>query len=269
MNLEDRLTQLNRVGKDHLNLYKEDFDKDSYEAFKDFCTMCFYRFRKDELSEKYSNYAKQAMDKLVTNINISNKKVKFLEDKGKLLIIKYQQITESNLRADKKGPIKTNKNDKKLLLSICFDFIPQLEIYNYSIRNMAKYYFDDGKIKNFYKELRKINGVGPKIASMCVRDLLFFYINSYSNTKINFFSLSDDLIYFLFPIDTWVKQICRRLFGIEGSDKEIIIEMIELCKKAKVSPIYVNHGIWYLGVKSQELILDNLENIQNLKVINK
>ena len=265
MEIKKALTQLYRIGKEHLDLYMEEFNKGSYEAMKDFTAICFYRFRSDTLSDRYIALAKQAIDKLTHTKTLSIEKVALLDSNGEKLVEEFRDITASVKKADK-GFYKTNKNDEKLLRSICNDFIPKLREYDYNVRNFAKRYLDKAKIKELSEEFREITCVGHKLSSVCLRDLFFFYINTYPNSGLSIESLSKEQIQCLFPVDTWIRNLCRDIFGIEGSDDELMDNIIKICESADVSPVYVNHGLWYRGARGQELLINNLANMDCLSV---
>ena len=78
--------------------------------------------------------------------------------------------------------------------------------------------------------------------------------------------LTKEELMLVYPIDTWIRKISRRILNEEGSDIEIANKIIQECNNNRISPINVNHGIWYLGSKSQEFLLDNIERISELKV---
>jgi len=108
-------------------------------------------------------------------------------------------------------------------------------------------------IPKAYQELTTLRAVKDKIASFTIRDILLM------NPEI---TITDATI--CFPVDTWVKQIARKLGCLSNDHEEIKKYFIDICTIKKLSPLKINAGVWYMGFHSLEILLDNLDKIANL-----
>lgn len=254
--------QLERIGKDHIDVWiskvsKRKLISDNYEAFKHFIEYGFYRNRRDELARTYFTYAHNALDMLTRQIEPS-KKVQHLYRKGENITNQF------TILAKKTG--KVHSTDCKFLTSACNELIPKLEKYRYNVLEYSYSFLEKHDLFGLHKELDRIKGVGQKIASLYLRDALMLYekmpgVKKYSD------KLTQEELMLVYPIDTWVRKISQRILNEEGSDIEIANKIIQVCNNNGISAINVNHGIWYLGSKSQEFLLDNLERISEFKVL--
>lgn len=119
-----------------------------------------------------------------------------------------------------------------------------------------------GQTKEAWAKLVKIQGIGPKIASLFLRDVAIRYENELRLPK-------DNDRWLLQPIDIWVRRIVMQLDN--NIDKNARYE--ELAKwivSKSERPEYCNQGMWYFGAKiaQTEFRLDSyLEDPQ--AVINK
>ncbi|ACP37686.1 hypothetical protein [Saccharolobus islandicus] len=113
--------------------------------------------------------------------------------------------------------------------------------------------------KSLYKPYRLfdlIYGIGPKIASFIVRDIIFMGIKSgiINENEVNQF----DSIWTTFPIDTHVFKLTKRLKlhneeKIPSSDEEkeeLMMEITHRLKDLKVSVPFFNAGAWYIYFKN-------------------
>jgi len=105
-------------------------------------------------------------------------------------------------------------------------------------------------IKDIYQDL-KTDYVGDKLRGYILRDIITFF---------NFESMlkrEDHLC--LQAIDTWVKQVCVKLWGkdIESmKDRDLKEKIVSECIKCGVSPVEFNQGMWFLGSNSLECIFE-------------
>ena len=97
--------------------------------------------------------------------------------------------------------------------------------------------------------------IGPKIASLILRDVVYIYeLGNY---------LSDEEYYFLQPIGTWVHNLSKR---IELVDRRKIYkveakDITDKCFELGVNPIHYNQGVWYIGSNSLKILLQNIDKI--------
>lgn len=131
------------------------------------------------------------------------------------------------------GTKYSNKGNTKTVRQISvIELMLQEELSNVGIVSFAKEKLDLDQVEEAHKILNKINGVGPKIASLFLRDVAVRYdCKKISNNKE-----------LLQPIDTWIKycvQIC------EGDKKLNDNECADFLINGTDEPEKANQGIWY------------------------
>jgi hypothetical protein len=126
--------------------------------------------------------------------------------------------------------------------------IPDLNIVSTSVRQIRA-----GKIADHYAELQRsrsetgIIGVGPKVAALYLRDVVFLYDLEDRVDPESAFSLQ--------PIDVWVRRVALR-YGIvdEGASDAAIQQAIAAsCQEHGVSPVRFNQGAWVVGYHGIEV----------------
>lgn len=125
-----------------------------------------------------------------------------------------------------------NKGNTKIVNQISVIELVQKELSNVCIVSFAKEKLDSDQVKGAYKILNKINGIGPKIASLFLRDVAVMYdCKKVSNNKK-----------LLQPIDTWIRYCVRTCAGntklTDNGCAHFIINGTDEPEKA-------NQGIWY------------------------
>jgi len=126
-----------------------------------------------------------------------------------------------------------NKGNTKTVRQISvIELMLQEELSNVGIVSFAKEKLDSDQVKEAHKILNKINGVGPKIASLFLRDVAVMYdCKKISNNKK-----------LLQPIDTWIRYCVRTCAGntklTDNGCADFLINGIDEPEKA-------NQGIWY------------------------
>jgi len=267
MILQKVFVELERVGKDHIELWAstEKFEVDAYEALRDFFHYGFYRNRREEIAKKYYEQAYISMDEITQNLKIPKDKVEFLKEKGNTLQQTFTQKVNSIRSPITHKKWEVHETDLSFLKSVCNDFIPLLKNYDYNVRIFCKGFFQKLDYRELFNRIDDIKGVGQKIASLYLRDMLFLYDRD-QKTK-NLEKLTQEQLFVMYPIDTWVKNISKKILDEKiGDDKKIAFEIFEKCHEYGVNAVYVNHGIWYIGANSQEFILQNLDKIGKFKV---
>jgi len=81
-----------------------------------------------------------------------------------------------------------------------------------------------------------INGIGPKIASLFLRDIATFY---------GFIPKRDR--YRLQPVDVWVRRFSTAPMGRKASDMEIAHWIVKECQSTNIGAEAANEGMWYFG----------------------
>jgi len=192
--------------------------------------------------------------------------------------IRVQHLAEKGLQLENNFKNKVNLKyahteakgihplDLKFVRSICDDFIPNLKECNYHVRELCCEYFKKGNLKELFKLFNSIKGGRYKIASLYLRDMLFLYEKTASEKEKLSHKLTSEEVFLIYPIDTWVKKISEKLVGKTGDGNETAKLLIDKCSELGVSAAYLNHGIWYIGAKSIDFLLGNLDQIKGLKV---
>jgi len=131
-----------------------------------------------------------------------------------------------------KGIEYDNKGNTKIVNQISVIELVQEELSNVGIVSFAKEKLDLDQVKEAYKILNKINGVGPKIASLFLRDVAVMYdCKKISNNKK-----------LLQPIDTWIKYCVRTCAGNKKLNDNGCADFLINCTD---EPEKANQGIWY------------------------
>ena len=94
-----------------------------------------------------------------------------------------------------------------------------------------------------YLSLRQLRGVGKKIASFLLRDLV---------TALEIEDqIPKDALWLLQPVDTWIKATAVYLWPdlARTTESFIAFYLTKQCLKHNVSPIRFNQGAWYYGSK--------------------
>ena len=209
-------------------------------------SFCFYQGRRDELSEKFEKLAKKAFDKFAKQKDVFSLSSARVYDKVNLQR-RYDKLYQA-LKVE-----GVNKEGDRLMVISLLNFIQSIEE-----KNIVKYLINkikQKKLPEIFKELDSVWSVGPKIASLVLRDIVYIY-------KLEDFVNGNDYDY-LQPVDTWVHQIARR-FKLTRFKKicfEEARDLARICLKVKVNPIHFNQGAWYIGANSTEILLENLEKI--------
>ena len=107
----------------------------------------------------------------------------------------------------------------------------------------------DGQTKNIWERLKKIQGVGPKIASLFLRDVAIWYgLPHYENENCRFLG-EDDNRWLLQPVDIWIRRIVVDL-NKPNMNKETKNEVIaKWIVKSCDEPEFCNQGMWYFGAR--------------------
>ncbi len=128
------------------------------------------------------------------------------------------------------------KGNTKIVNQKCVIELVQEELSNGGIVSFAKEKLNSDQVKEAHKILNKINGVGPKIASLFLRDVAVIYdCKKISNNKK-----------LLQPIDTWIRY-CVRTYA--DNTKLTDNGCADFLIKNTDEPEKANQGIWYFCVE--------------------
>lgn len=255
MNIDKKI--LNKI--DYLgNLYQEEYlkkytsqllEKDWWNGLSLFLNHSFYQGRRDEVSEQVEKAAMNILKNYFPKQDISDIDKRDLENIKKELV----QVI---------GKRKIGKaRDIEMIIDI-LRFVKKLyqkNLTTHSLKIIKDNKEKPGSIRRHYEELKTIRQIGDKIASFYLRDLVSIY-------KLDDYISNDDLR-FLQPIDVWVRKVAFRI-GIISDDRllddKVRIAIVNICKLCGLSSLKFNQGAWYLGKKSFDILLNNIEKI-NIK----
>lgn len=245
---------------------KNDYLQSPKDALFFILSYSFYQGRKDEMSERFEKSAKKTLEEFFKEtdtfsssfgrIHKKGLKGSEYEEKLKPRYSKLLEILEAN---------GVNKRGDRLMVASLINFIESNED-----KNLVKRIIQKIKSKNTskaYKELDSIWSIGPKIASLILRDVVYIY------ELENYLDRGD--YYFLQPVDTWVHQVSinenLRLIDLEkakdknGKSKIYIGEAEDItdkCFELGVNPIHYNQGAGYIGSNSLQILLKNIDKIE-------
>lgn len=120
---------------------------------------------------------------------------------------------------------------------------------------MEKEVENSGQLSPIYESLVDIKGIGRKIATFIIRDVIWFL------------GLEDDIVTdelkLLQPIDRWVRRVGEQIFpDLEGADRDEIATRLALeCESRGISNAEFNQGAWYLSRIELGGELDRLESV--------
>ena len=224
----------------------------------------FYQGRKDEMSERFEKSAKKTLEEFFKETDPFSSSFGRIHKKGlkgseyeeelKPRYSKLLEILEAN---------GVNKRGDRLMVASLINFVESNEE-----KNLVKMIIQKIKSKNTskaYEELDSIWSIGPKIASLILRDVVYIYeLENY---------LDREDYYFLQPVDTWVHQVSEKLRLIDlekakdKNGKSTIYsgeakDITDKCFELDVNPIHYNQGAWYIGSNSLQILLKNIDKIE-------
>ncbi len=231
-------------------LKKDTYLRDSKEALFFIFSLSFYQGRKDELSKKYELLARKGCD------------IYFSENNNILSASSNRLLKKEDLKSEYSEFIKVlhdqglKKGGDRLMVVSLLNFIQANEEKN--IVRFIIMRIKSGDLPKVYAEIDSIWSIGPKIASLILRDIVYIYqLEKY---------LDDEKSYnYLQPVDTWVHQLAKKLNLINPDRTSIYKDEAKdislKCFEYGVNPIHFNQAVWYLGTHSLEILLDNLDEI--------
>lgn len=216
--------------------------QDWWQGLQYFLHYSFFQGRADTISIKVEKAAMNILKRHITGKN-TNTLIRLSKDN-------FAKIREELKQVIGKSKIGKGR-DIDMVISI-LNFASKLKeenIVKYSISKIKK-----GKLKSHFYELQTIISIGPKIASLYLRDLVWMYSLERLISK-------DDLVY-LQPIDTWVRKVAFKtgiIDDIKLSDTQVRQKIVEACQNLDISTIKFNQGAWYVGYYAFDIVLENLD----------
>lgn len=147
-----------------------------------------------------------------------------------------------------------NQHDRRMVVEV-LDFLGSLHNIDHDVITYTQVRIENGSINEVYAELNDIHNVGPKKATLYLRDVVTRWeLEDH---------LEGDQYRYVFPVDVWVFRVAKEL-GIVSTDsldwETNSTEIVEACGES-VSPIAFNQGAWYLGANAFEIIIKHLDKI--------
>lgn len=128
--------------------------------------------------------------------------------------------------------ITTSKSVIEFLSSLEDDDLPS------NIVVFARAGLEMDRVKIVHDEIQEISGIGPKIASLFLRDVATYYNLEPTEDR-----------HLLQPVDVWVLRVCEHLLERQIKGKQDLLNIQEwLLKEAlglSIRPERVNEGMWY------------------------
>lgn len=218
--------------------------RDWWQGLQYFLHYSFFQGRADTISIKVEK----------TAMNILKR---YIAGKSTNALIRLSKGNFAKIRKELKQVIGKRKigkgRDIDMVISI-LNFASKLKeknIVKYSISKIKK-----GELKSHFYELQTIISIGPKIASLYLRDLVWMYSLERLISK-------DDLVY-LQPVDTWVRKVAFKtgiIDDIKLSDTQVRQKIVEACQNLDISTIKFNQGAWYVRYYAFDIVLENLDKI--------
>lgn len=144
----------------------------------------------------------------------------------------------------KNNPLAPSFGNKKSITSL----IRSLDKKNYNIIRWAEDGIKNGSVRDISNELQSVRGMGPKISSLFLRDIVAAF-------ELNESELEPEK--YLQPIDIWTRRgaevIAKQTDRLKPpNDEECAKIIVEASYKAGVPPSLVNAGMWIFGTKFAE-----------------
>ena len=282
-----------RYCKEHLGKQNvKELQQNWWKALTFFFDHTFYRGRREKLSYEYCSFTKEVLKEYfkIEELGLVEsyrrmRNMKHLFDKEVILEFKrknkqnkknvnslseklrkefQKEISSKNelinrLITEKEIELKWNHETykKKVCINNDEDLMMVLDTLKFITSHNRKkniYNFLKNTIANHgpekaYNELTELRAVSDKIATFIIRDI----------GLLNPGLIKRDYEY-AFPIDTWVRQIAKKLGCQEKSDGEIREFLIKKCKEARpqIDPLKFAAGLWYLGFHAVNLAWEYL-----------
>jgi len=219
-----------------------------------------YTKRRSELQTDWHNALQFFLSKVFYGRLGDNRMLEYLWHAYKILDRNRLRLLNPNFSLDyldlqmEREGVK-NRHDRRMVID-SVEMARNLDVWD---NNIALYTLDrvrNGKITEVYKALvhkgdRGLHGIGPKRASVFIRDVVMIWkLEKHLNTDEDFITCV--------PIDTHVRRTCERA-GIrvdsvitpsndEESDLLLNKAIIDACKSLGVSPLLFDAGAWMLGM---------------------
>jgi len=211
---------------------------DAYYAFR--AMLGYYAFAKrgNDRAE-YSAFALQALDR-----TLKGKKENFstLLASGSA----PQQLWEAFVQVCQENQRKVNEQLNRELIEGLAEFATRIyqedEIGNIWT-TIHQAIVRSGRVEPIYQQITEIRGIGPKVGSLLLRDMVALYELEPSIDAADY--------HYLQPVDTWIRRIGPMLtdeLNNDSADWIIAGKLSKLCRRNRVSGVRFNQGVQYLAI---------------------
>ncbi|MEN3002325.1 MAG: hypothetical protein ABDI19_10875 [Armatimonadota bacterium] len=227
---------------------------DAYYAFR--AMLGYYAFAKRGNDRfEYSAFALQALERA-----LKGKRENF----GALLAsgTAPQQLWEAFVQVCQENQRKVNEQLNRGLIEGLAEFATRIykedEIGNIWT-TIHQAIVRSGRVEPIYQQITDIRGIGPKVGSLLLRDMVALYELESQIEAADY--------HYLQPVDTWIRRIGPMLtdeLTNDSADWIIAGKLSKLCRRNRVSGVRFNQGVQYLAiveVRKLELLKDYLSKL--------
>lgn len=210
-----------------------------YYAFR--AMLGYYAFAKrgNDRAE-YSGYAMEALDTILSDKPKTNF-ADFLREREapQILWEAFTKVCEQHKR-------KVNEQLNRGLFEGLTDFA-QRTFEDDRIGNIwttiHQWIVRTGRVETIYQEIVEIKGIGPKVGSLLLRDMVALYEMEPHLEPIDY--------HFLQPVDAWIRRIGPMLTTeLDDNSPDWIVagKLAKACRRNQVSGARFNQGVQYLAI---------------------
>jgi len=232
--------QLGRVMRVQVTSAQElrDALADAYYAFR--AMLGYYAFAKrGNDREEYSAFALEALERV-----LKGKKENF----STLLAsgTAPQQLWEAFVQVCQENRRKVNEQLNRGLIEGLAEFATRIyredEIGNIWT-TIHQSIVRSGRVEPIYQQITEIRGIGPKVGSLVLRDMVALYDLEPQIDAADY--------HYLQPVDSWIRRIGPMLtdeLNNDSADWIIAGKLSKLCRRNRVSGVRFNQGVQYLAI---------------------
>ena len=203
------------------------YDKHWIEALKLF--LRFYAFERKGAPQSYRQAAVRALEICEDSLNT--------DEASQKVWTEFRNLLGNKRVAPKINPLNSGETHHCDAVAFC-KTVAASEDQNPYLFSLRK--IEGNKMWEAHAALMRIRGVGPKIASLFLRDIAL-------KNNITDIGLSDR--HLLQPIDVWLERTTSLLIGKNVSKDEAGRQLTCLADEAGCSAPHLNAGSWYFGSK--------------------
>ncbi|MCS7272547.1 MAG: hypothetical protein NZ550_00170 [Fimbriimonadales bacterium] len=211
---------------------------DPYYAFR--VMLGYYAFAKRGNDRvEYSNFALQALERVLKGNKANFGAFLASGDAPAQLWNAFVEVCQQNQR---KVNEQLNRGLIEGLAAYAARVYAEDEIGNIWM-DIQQAIVKSGRVEPIYQKITEIRGIGPKVGSLVLRDMVAMYDLERSIEPSDY--------HYLQPVDTWIRRIGPMLtdeITEETADWVIAGKLSKLCRRHQVSGVRFNQGVQYLAI---------------------